>query len=254
MSLPGVAAWHVPWDDKNDAVDWQAYYHVRNRLVSALLHTPFERGGGVVAACFETQVQHLLSMQYSTAELRLAALEDVLSGPEHLHRTLPTRLGELRAMQKSHPDGTTRADLTEFPAPRRRRPPKRSTGPRPPANGVDLLARAAAAAARQFAPVPVRAADRPDLQLAHQDAQWWSLAGLDSAIVSSADGTGAAWYRRDSAQWRALLRRSIALHARLVASWPQLRRSYRACAPELTAPDAWRETFGPPPGGGAVSG
>ncbi|HWM99358.1 MAG TPA: glycosyltransferase family 2 protein, partial [Streptosporangiaceae bacterium] len=90
VSMPGVAAWHVPWQDKNDALDWQAYYHIRNRVVSALLHSPYDRGGRLVAESAETQVQHLLSMQYSTAALRLLAIEDVLAGPEHLHRDLLT--------------------------------------------------------------------------------------------------------------------------------------------------------------------
>ena len=43
VSMPGVAAWHVPWLDKNDAQDWQAYYHLRNRVVTALLHSPLRR-------------------------------------------------------------------------------------------------------------------------------------------------------------------------------------------------------------------
>ena len=43
VSLPGVAAWQVPWDDKDDARNWQAYYHLRNRLVAALLHSPRPR-------------------------------------------------------------------------------------------------------------------------------------------------------------------------------------------------------------------
>ena len=43
--MPGAAVWHVPWTDKNDALDWQAYFHQRNRFVAALLHSPYERGG-----------------------------------------------------------------------------------------------------------------------------------------------------------------------------------------------------------------
>ena len=43
VSLPGVAVWHVPWTEKDDTLDWQAYFHQRNRLVSGLLHSPYER-------------------------------------------------------------------------------------------------------------------------------------------------------------------------------------------------------------------
>ena len=67
VSMPGVAAWHIPWLDKNDALDWQAYYHIRNRVIVALLHSPRKRGGRLAAESGERQLQNLLSMQYSTA-------------------------------------------------------------------------------------------------------------------------------------------------------------------------------------------
>ncbi len=81
VSMPGVAAWHVTWQDKTDSVDWQTYYHTRNRLVTALLHSPFDHGGRVIPESGEIQILHLLSMQYSAADLRLRAIEDILSGP-----------------------------------------------------------------------------------------------------------------------------------------------------------------------------
>ena len=92
VSLPGVAAWQVPWDDKDDARNWQAYYHLRNRLVSALLHSPAPKGGAVISESLERQLQSLLSMQYSTVALRLLAVEDVLTGPGHMHREIATKL------------------------------------------------------------------------------------------------------------------------------------------------------------------
>lgn len=33
VSMRGVAVWHMAWSDKDDAIDWQAYFHLRNRLV-----------------------------------------------------------------------------------------------------------------------------------------------------------------------------------------------------------------------------
>jgi len=103
VSMPGVAAWHVPWQDKNDAHDWQAYYHVRNRVITALLHSPYDHGGALVSESAETQVQHLLSMQYSTAALRVLALEDVLSGPDHLHRDLLSKMASCAPSARSTP-------------------------------------------------------------------------------------------------------------------------------------------------------
>ena len=38
VTLPGTAIWHMAWSDKDDAIDWQAYFHLRNRLVVSALH------------------------------------------------------------------------------------------------------------------------------------------------------------------------------------------------------------------------
>jgi galactofuranosylgalactofuranosylrhamnosyl-N-acetylglucosaminyl-diphospho-decaprenol beta-1,5/1,6-galactofuranosyltransferase len=75
------------------------------------------------------------------------------------------------------------------------------------------------------------------------DAQWWRLASLDSAVVSTTDGTATAWYRRDRARFAALMRRSLALHERLLVEWPALAERYRAAADELVAPATWARTF-----------
>ena len=67
VSLPGAAVWHVPWTDKDDSVDWQAYFHARNRFVAALLHSPFRFGGRMVRESLAIQAKHLMGMQYSAA-------------------------------------------------------------------------------------------------------------------------------------------------------------------------------------------
>lgn len=242
VSLPGVASWQVPWDDKDDARNWQAYYHLRNRIVSALLHSPHDHGGALIGESLERQLQSLLSMQYSTAALRLLAIEDVLTGPAHLHRELGTKLAQLRELRDQYPDAQDAADLEGFPPPRRRAPDelKYSTTP---TNKVNLLAKAAAGAARQLKRPRPGSGKRPQLALPYQDASWWVLAKLDSALVSSAEGTTAAWYRRDRRLFRSLGWRSVVLHARLRRRWPRLAADYRAAAAELTSPQRWRETF-----------
>ncbi len=243
VSMPGVAAWHVPWEDKNDALDWQTYYHVRNRVVSALLHSPYERGGRLVAESGEIQVQHLLSMQYSSAALRLLAIEDVLAGPEHLHRDLRTKLGQLRELRSQFSDARAAPDIESFPAPRRRKPPARGKDINSPASKAGLLAKAALGATRQLTRPRQAARRQPLAVLPYQDASWWLLSGLDSALVSAADGATASWYQRDPELFRSLTRRSLILHARLVREWPQLRADYRRAAAGFTSPGRWRETF-----------
>jgi galactofuranosylgalactofuranosylrhamnosyl-N-acetylglucosaminyl-diphospho-decaprenol beta-1,5/1,6-galactofuranosyltransferase len=242
VALPGVGAWQVPWDDKDDARNWQAYYHLRNRIVSALLHSPHPKGGGLIAESLERQLQGLLSMQYSTAALRLLAVEDVLAGPEHMHREIGTKLAQLREVRGQYPDARDAADIESFPPPRRRAPDslKHSTTP---TNKFNLMAKAASGTLRQFRRPKEGARKRPQMALPYQDASWWVLAKLDSALVSAAEGTSTAWYQRDPKLFRSLGWRSVAAHRRLRRTWPQLAAQYRAAAADFNSPQRWRETF-----------
>ena len=242
VSLPGVAAWHVPWDDKDDARDWQAYFHLRNRIVSALLHSPHDHGGGLVPGSLERQLQSLLSMQYSTVELRLLAIEDVLTGPGHLHGEIATKLGQLREIRSRYADAKFERDLGSFPPPRRKAPDslKQNTTP---TNKFNLLTKAASGTARQFRSPRKGSAKRPQMALPFHDASWWVLAGLDSVLVSASEGTGAAWYRRDPRIFRSLGWRSLIAHRRLRRRWSRLAAEYRAAAADFNSPERWRKTF-----------
>jgi galactofuranosylgalactofuranosylrhamnosyl-N-acetylglucosaminyl-diphospho-decaprenol beta-1,5/1,6-galactofuranosyltransferase len=242
VSLPGVACWQVPWDDKDDARDWQAYYHLRNRLVAALLHSAEPHGGRLLYESLERQLQALLSMQYSTVALRLMAIEDVLAGPAHLHREIGTKLPHLRQHRAQFPDARTAADIDSFPPPRRRAPEavKASTTP---TNKFNLLTKAGSGTLRQFKPPAKGAAQRPQMALPYADATWFVLVKLDSALVSTAEGTGAAWYQRDPKLFRSLGWRSVVLHRRLRRRWARLAAEYHAAAPDFTSPQRWRETF-----------
>jgi galactofuranosylgalactofuranosylrhamnosyl-N-acetylglucosaminyl-diphospho-decaprenol beta-1,5/1,6-galactofuranosyltransferase len=242
VSMPGVAAWHIPWLSKNDALDWQTYYHVRNRIICALLHSPRKRGGRLLAESLERQLQNLLSMQYSTVALRLLAIEDALAGPGHLHLELGVKRRQLEEVRVRFTDAQTAADVESFPPPRRKAPDnlKSSTTP---TGRISLVSKAAGGIVHQFRRRRKGARRRPQLALPYQDAGWWVLAKLDSALVSVADGTSAAWYRRDPRLFRVLGRRGLILHARLRRRWPRLAAQYRAAAAELTSPARWRETF-----------
>ena len=55
-------------------------------IIAALLHSPYERGGRMVRESLNHQIKHLASLQYSTAELRHLAMEDVLAGPARAAR------------------------------------------------------------------------------------------------------------------------------------------------------------------------
>ncbi len=243
VTLPGMAVWHVPWHEKDDTVDWQAYFHRRNRLVAALLHSPYERGGRLILESFETQVKHLLSMQYGPAEMGLMAIEDILDGPDRMHRDVMERLPELRDLRKQYDDSRAESDLDSFPAARRLKPPRRGKEPTAPRGKAGRGKTMVASAVRQFLPVRDLSRDYPEANIPHIDLKWWLVSQFDSALVSAADGSSAFWYKRHPRQFRDLLQRSMAVHTRLTKEWPELSKQYKEALPELASPDTWRKTF-----------
>ncbi|MDR0959076.1 MAG: glycosyltransferase [Propionibacteriaceae bacterium] len=243
VSLPGVAAWHVPWTDKDDSLDWQAYYHERNRFVSALLHSPFHYGGRLVRESLYHQIRHLLSAQYSVAELRNEALEDLLGGPEHMHAELDTRLARIRATRSEYDDARVTKDPGAFPPVRRKKVSKHGDAARLPTNRVGIIAMAGLGAVKALLPPKKLSRQHPEAEIAAMDARWWLLARFDSSVVSTADGSGAAWYKRQPQQFRALFARSLELHQQLLREWPRLAKQYRQAQRVIVGQAAWKQTF-----------
>jgi len=79
---------------------------------------------------------------------------------------------------------------------------------------------------------------------------WFLLSRLDGATVSTSDGTGVTYRKRDRRKFWELLRVSLALHQQVLRSWPALRRRYQDGMPELISREAWDEQvfrrFAPP--------
>ncbi len=244
VSLPGAAVWHIPWTDKNDALDWQSYFHQRNRFIAALLHSPYPRGGRMVRESLNHQVKHLVSMQYSTVELRHLALEDVLAGPDHLHADLPTRLADVRRLAGQFSDARLEPDPEAFPPVRRKRPPRKGRdGVSDIPGRLTQLRTALLAPLRQLRPPRDLSRSFPEAQVPAMDAKWYRLARFDSAVVSMPDGTSVALYRRDPERFGELLARTVQIHQQLLREWPRLAALYRDRLPEITSPEAWRSTF-----------
>ncbi|WP_407656942.1 glycosyltransferase [Kocuria soli] len=243
VSLPGAAVWHVSWMDKDDAVDWQAYFHERNRLIAALLHSPFPRGGRMIRESYNVDTKHTLSMQYYAASTVLMAIEDVLKGPEGLHGMIGSKMPEIRALKDQFSDAQFSKDLGEFPAAKKSKPSKRVGPPKPPTYR-GLLPWAAKTVVKQIG-LPVRELSKtnPEEYVAHQDGKWYHLSTLDSAVVSNADGTGAAWHKRDPKAVRDLLARSAKLHTELLSRWDSLAKQYQDALPQITSPESWAKTF-----------
>lgn len=247
VSLPGAALWHVSWLDKDDSIDWQAYFHARNRMVAGILHSRRPGGGHFLRDSWRLDLKQMLSMQYYAVTLRHMGLRDVLSGPDHMHETLPTQLGILRNAASSFGETTTLRTDDEIPRTNRGAqvypvpsPTERVRGPQ----GAQLALFTAKMTARHWLTKPTRAnRARPEVELAKRDATWFRVPHFDSALVSTADGSGKNWFRRDRETFRHLLRESIDLHRQLRKNWSQLKKQYEAALPQITSPEAWHRTF-----------
>jgi len=242
VTLPGSAVWHMPWTDKNDATDWQAYFHTRNRLVLAALHSPYDVRKTLIKQGLKLSLRHLLSMEYSTVALQQKAIEDFLAGPERLFDSLRTALPEAAALRKKYSDAQTLPSAREFP------PPtfdmvRAEQMLRPPVNPAVIAVRAFEALLHNLKEPDPAAMERPQINVPATNARWFLLGNLDSATVSNADGSGVSFRRRNPKEFRALGARVVANYRRLAREWPRMKQIYRDALPELTSVESWRKVF-----------
>lgn len=234
VNLAGAAVWHVAWTAKDDGLDWQAYFQLRNRVVTALLH-----GGaspwGLLRVTFAQDVNHVVCMQYGAAAARLQALEDVLSGPDHLDAVLGSRADDMRALMR-------RSGQVPIP--------EHAVGP-VSGGGIARQPTSAGAALVRTLRVLLHQSRRPspdasrvlDARLPRPSGKWWSLGLLDSAAVESAAGSGVFISRRDRRRAVVLVRDAVGVRWRLLRAWPRLRAEYSSAGPRQSSAMAWAARF-----------
>jgi galactofuranosylgalactofuranosylrhamnosyl-N-acetylglucosaminyl-diphospho-decaprenol beta-1,5/1,6-galactofuranosyltransferase len=242
-TLPGVAVWHLSWSDKDDTAGWQAYFHTRNRLVAAALHTPYKRGGSLLRDTFKFDLKFLIMLQYATASLHHRAYEDFLAGPDKLFELLPTALPTALEHQGDYPDGQVIASSSDLPLPSMGAI-KAERFMKPPTTPVTIGRTLVAALSHNLRSPKPGTQERPQMNISAQDARWFLLSRLDSATVGTADGRGVTFRRREPATFWRMLRESVRLHARLVREFPALREEYRRSMDDLTSLENWGKAFG----------
>ncbi|WOQ68799.1 glycosyltransferase [Microbacterium limosum] len=246
VSLPGVALWHVSWVGKDDSIDWQAYFHARNRIVAALLHSNAPAGGTLPRHSRRVDLKHLMMMQYYPVALRHRALRDLMQGPAHMWRTLATAMPAARELAADFPETVVHRDTGVPMRSRRGRQvfKKLRFNVYDNPTGIRLrLFTARTLVAHWFHGPQAENLAQPEAEFGKLDAHWWRIPRYDSAIVSAADGSGKNIYTRDRAKYRRMLTDSVRLHRSLVRRWPQLQREYRAALPDLVSTEAWRRRF-----------
>ncbi|MBK6300753.1 MAG: glycosyltransferase [Actinomycetales bacterium] len=220
VSLPGSAVWHVSWNDKDDLIDWQAYYHQRNLLISCLLHTTLPHGGkaiqAVPAVARQARLFDALLRQRRAAAGATRPLQGPGTPPRHHRRNIAPVAGPRGGLCRCSFQGRSR-----------RVPQANRSAPR-----------ASPAAAQTFDACPLGRKDghpsfetyrswcpsRPQALVPQRYAVWWYLSQYDSAVVSKSDGTGAALYARQPETFRAQMAEGCACTCSSIGSGTRWRR------------------------------
>jgi galactofuranosylgalactofuranosylrhamnosyl-N-acetylglucosaminyl-diphospho-decaprenol beta-1,5/1,6-galactofuranosyltransferase len=240
VTLPGAAIWHMAWSDKDDAIDWQAYFHLRNRLVVAAMHWD-GNPSGLLGSSIKATVKHLLCLEYSTVAIQTKAMADFLAGPEHIFSILETALPDVRKMREQYPDAVVLPGATALspPSDKRRKKVKIPTSP------LRIAIRLVRGVIHQLKPHDPAHHERPQLNVATQDARWFLLCKVDGVTVTTADGRGVVYRQRDRAKMFALLRASMRQHIRLALKFNRMRKVYRNALPALSSKQKWETVLLP---------
>ncbi|RZL72863.1 MAG: glycosyltransferase family 2 protein [Rhodococcus sp. (in: high G+C Gram-positive bacteria)] len=239
VTMPGAAIWHMAWSDKDDAIDWQAYFHLRNRLVVAALHMP-GNGRGLVINTVKATIKHLLCLEYSTVAIQNKAIEDFLQGPEHIFELLPTALGDVHAMRKEYPDAVVLPSSTSLPMPSGEEVGAVGL----PTNPLAKIVRLGKGLVHNVKPAHEQHHERPQLNVPTLDARWFLLSQVDGVTVTTADGRGVVYRKRNPKQALELLKEAIRLRRELARRFPELKREYQDAVPALTSKERWERVFG----------
>lgn len=241
VTMPGTAIWHMAWSDKDDAIDWQAYFHLRNRLVVAALHMPDKNGvASLIADTVKATVKHLLCLEYSTVAIQNLAIQDFLAGPEHVADLLPTALGTVHALRKEYPDAVVLPSSTTLPLPSREDVGNVSL----PTNKVAIATRLVKGLVHNAKKAKREHLETPQLNVPTLDARWFLLSQVDGVTVTTADGRGVVYRKRDPRIAARLFKESLRLRRELAERFPDLKREYKAAVPELTSKERWERVFG----------
>ena len=241
VTWPGVAIWHMAWADKDDAIDWQAYFHLRNRLIVAAMYGP-EKADGILRNMLKSTYKHIMCMEYSTMAIQVEAMQDFLKGPDQLFSILESSLPRIQEIRKQYPDAQVIGSAADLPAPTGAPGvPTRNIGGRlGKIKKIPWLLKSAKHLVSKEDPAHHEA---PQLNLTPEEARWFTLSRVDSATVSTAGGTGVAFRKRDRDLAKELVQSTRELLKEIEENFDSLRAEYRAALPELTSRESWRKVF-----------
>ena len=83
----------------------------------------------------------------------------------------------------------------------------------------------------------------PQRNVPSRQAQWFVLSRLDSATVSTPDGRGVTFRRRDPALFRPMLKHRGAAAGHVGQAWPDAAPPLPRGGPDLTSREGWEQIF-----------
>lgn len=244
VSLPGAAVWHVSWSDKDDLVGWQAYFHIRNRMIVSLIHSGYKMGGRIIRESQYEDIKHIMSMQYYTQAGRIKAMEDLLKGSKFLHKTIKRNLTDILNLKTNYSDALFLSEPNAFPLPNKGKLRKKIKIIKKHIWGIKSIPTIMKIFIYQLKNLLVKGSPKnPEAIIAFEDAKWYNLSQYSSVIVSNADGTAASWHRKNPKLGIKQFIRSVILHFCILAKWLILRKEFNESLNKITSIESWEKTF-----------
>lgn len=232
VTLPGAGVWHADFHWK-DWDEWHRYFNLRNSIITAALHSPFDLN--VLTRTLLAQVvRYLLGMQYGLTATLIKAVEDFLAGPEMLHDGGVSAMKEIRELRARYPE-TKRHAATEVPGIASNDIGIIDAAPRPSLQRAVLIKRIISRLLGKH---------RHTLgAIPNDEAHWWHVSLFGTAVVTDASQEGVRVRRYDRQQMFDLGKRAVRTIQRLRKEGRAVQEQYKRAMPELTSRENWTRLY-----------
>ncbi|PXY31856.1 glycosyltransferase [Prauserella muralis] len=233
VTLPGAGVWHADFHWK-DWDEWHRYFNLRNSIITAALHSPFDLN--LLSRVLMAQlVRYLLGMQYGLSATLIKAIEDFLEGPEILHDGGVAAMKEIREIRAQYPE-TKRHKATEVPGIASNDIGIINTAPRPSMQRAVLLKRLLNRLLGKhrfgLGAIPT------------DEAHWWHVSLFKTAVVTDASQEGVRVRSYDRDRMFDLAKRGVKVINRLRKEGHAVQAQYKRAMPELTSRENWTRLYG----------
>ncbi|WP_026453499.1 glycosyltransferase [Saccharomonospora iraqiensis] len=232
VTLPGAGVWHADFHWK-DWDEWHRYFNLRNSIITAALHSPFDLN--VLSRVLLAQlVRYLLGMQYGLSATLIKAVEDFLEGPQILDDGGVAAMKRIREIRDQYPE-TKKYDPTEVPGIESNDIGIINTPPRPSLQRVVLLKR-----------VLNRLLGRNRFAMGAiptDEANWWHVSQFETAVVTDASQEAVRVRRYDRQRMFDLAKQGVRVVNRLRKEGRAVQAQYQRAMPQLTSRENWKRLY-----------